>query len=199
MINNKNYNYYTTYTWLCILRTLAYYVVISCVLLVGFFFCGQRTHFRGELSKALMVFSPSSACWESFSLAGGPPGTLQEPEVSDSWAETVAIEPLAIDLCQWYITAKYSWMVGVLHYSTVKTLITWWNKLFYEPNCLIHWQKSKSNVWANPSLCKFPVTRDVQRLRSLHKFWTIRAKASSTETWARCSGTQIKSAKWYCC
>lgn len=109
----------------------------------------QRKHVRCALLKALMVLPPSSACWECFSLAGGLPGTPQEPEVNDSGAEILVIEPLAIDLHQWYITAKYSWVVGVLRYSTVTTLIT---SYFCDTVVSLHWQKSKSSVWSNPSL-----------------------------------------------
>lgn len=42
-------------------------------------------------------------------------------------AEIPVIEPLAIDLHQWYITGKYSWEVGVPRRAAVPTLITWWD------------------------------------------------------------------------
>lgn len=133
LIHDKNYNLSTPYITLYSLGALYYAVMFVLCFWEGFFSwpVSQRKHIRGVLSKALLVFPSSSACWECFSLAGGLTGAPQVPEVNDSGAEILAIGPLAIDLHQWYITAKCSRVAGVPNRGTVKTFITGWHYYFF--------------------------------------------------------------------
>lgn len=131
LIYDKNYNHASLYIRLYSLAALSYTVIVLCFW-EGFFLwpVSQRKHITGVLLKSLLVFPSSSACRECFSVAGGLTGAPQVPEVNDSRAEILVIEPLAIDLHQWYITAKCSWVVGVLNRGVAKTLITGWHNYF---------------------------------------------------------------------